>query len=80
MKFRFPLDLPDTDLLNIDLLDQRYTHLDLLDTDILSKHFVCFQDVFKICFQEVFKTCLEDVLKTPWKTKYFYAEDVLKAS
>ena len=80
MKFRFLLDLPDADLLNIDLLDQRYTHLDLLDTDIFSKHFVCFEDVFKICFQEVFKTCLQDVLKTSWKTKYFYAEDVLKAS
>ena len=45
MHFGFALDLSDIDLLNIDLLDQRYTHLDLLDTDIPSKHFVCFQDV-----------------------------------
>ena len=40
MHFGFALDLSDIDLLNIDLLDQRYTHLDLLDTDIPSKHFV----------------------------------------
>ena len=37
MHFGFTLDLPDIDLLNIDLLD---THLDLLDTDISSKNFV----------------------------------------
>ena len=36
MHFGFVLDLSDTDL-----LDQRYTHLDLLDTDITSKHFIC---------------------------------------
>ena len=47
MHFGFALDLSDIDLLNIDLLDQRYTHLDLLDTDIPSKHFVCFPDVSK---------------------------------
>ena len=29
MHFGFVLDLPDIDLLNADLLDQRYTHLDL---------------------------------------------------
>ena len=39
MHFRFALDLPDIELLNIDLLDQRYIHLDLLDTDIPSKYF-----------------------------------------
>ena len=64
MHFGFALDLSDIDLLNVDLLDQRYTHLDLLDTDIPSKHFVCFQDV----------------LKTSWKTKNCCAEDVLKTS
>ena len=37
MHLGFALDLSD-----IDLLD---THLDLLDTDIPSKHFVCLQDV-----------------------------------
>ena len=46
MHFGFALDLSDIDLLNIELLDQ-WTHLDLLDTDIPSKHFVCFQDVLK---------------------------------
>ena len=34
MHFGFALDLSDIDLLNIDSIDQRYTHLDLLDTDI----------------------------------------------
>ena len=43
MHFGFALDSSDIDLFNIDLLD---THLDLLDTDIPSKHFVCLQDVF----------------------------------
>ena len=80
MKFGFALDLPDIYLLNIDLLDQRYTHLDFLDKGIPSKHFVYFQDVFKICFQDVFKRFLQDVLKTSWKTKSFHAKDVLKKS
>ena len=44
MHFGFALDSSDIDLLNIDLLD---THLDLLDTDILNKQFVCLQDVLK---------------------------------
>ena len=35
MHFGFALDLSDRDSLNVDLLDQRYTHLDL------------FEDVFK---------------------------------
>ena len=39
-------------------------HLDLLDTDIPSKHFICLQDVFKICLQDAFKTCLQGVIKT----------------
>ena len=34
MHFGFALELPNVDLLNIDLLDK---HLDLLDTDIPSK-------------------------------------------
>ena len=44
MHFEFALDSSDIDLRNIDLVD---THLDLLDTDIPSKHFVCLQDVLK---------------------------------
>ena len=45
MHFGFALESSDIDLLNIDLLD---THLDSLDTDIPSKHFVCLQDVLKM--------------------------------
>ena len=75
MHFGFALDLSDTDLLNIELLDQ-WTHLDLLDTDIPSKHFVCFQDVlktssrhvFKTSSKHVFKTSSRHVLKTTWRS------------
>ena len=62
MHFGFTLDWPDIDLSNIDLLD---THLDFLDNDVPSKHFVCLQGVFKICLQGFFKTCLQNVLQTP---------------
>ena len=55
MYFGFALDLSYKDLLNIDLLHERYTHLDLLDTDIPSKHFVCLLDVLKTCLQDAFK-------------------------
>ena len=58
----------------------RYRYLDLLDKDIPSKHFVGLQDVFKAGLQNVFKTYLQDVFKTSWKTKNYYAEDVLKTS
>ena len=58
MHFGFALDSSDIDLLNIDLLD---THLDLLDTDIPSKHFVCLQDVLKTSSKHVFKTSFADV-------------------
>ena len=44
MHFGLALDSSDIDLWNKDLLD---THLDLLDTNIPSKHFVCLQDVLK---------------------------------
>ena len=55
-------------LRNKDLLD---THLDLLDTDITSKIFVCLGDVLKTSSRHVFKTSskrLQDVFKTSWKT------------
>ena len=72
MYFGFALDLSYLDLLNMDLLHERYTHLDLLDTDIPSKHFVCLLDVlktssrhvFKTSSRYVFKTCLQDFFKT----------------
>ena len=52
MHFGFALELSNVDLLNIDLLD---THLDLLDTDIPSKYFVCLHNVFKTSSRHVFK-------------------------
>ena len=55
MHFGFALDSSDIDLLNTDLLE---THLDLLDTDILSKQFVCLQDVLKTSSRHIFKTSL----------------------
>ena len=64
MHFGFALDSSDIDLRNIDLLD---IQLDLLDTDIPSKHFVCLQDVLKTSSRHVFKTSsrrLLDTLKT----------------
>ena len=83
MRFGFALELPNVDLLNIDLLD---THLDLLDTDIPSKCFGCLHNVFKTTSKHisktssrhVFKTCLQDMSSrglqdmssktTSWKT------------
>ena len=61
MHFGFALDSPDIDLWNIDLID---THLDLLHTDIPSKHFVCLQDVLKISWRKVFKTSSRHVFNT----------------
>ena len=48
MHFGFTLDSSD-----IDLLD---AHLDLLYTDIPSKHFVCLEDILKKPSRHVFKT------------------------
>ena len=59
--FGFVLDLSDIDLWNKDLLD---THLDLLDTDIISKNFVCLRDVLKTSSRYVFKTSSRHVFKT----------------
>ena len=53
MHFGLALDSSDKDLLSIDLLD---THLDLLDTNIPSKQFVCHQDVLKTSSRHVLKT------------------------
>ena len=61
MHFGFALELSDIDLWNIDLLD---THLDLLDTDIPSKNFVCLHSVFKTSSSYVFKTSSRHVFKT----------------
>ena len=56
--------MSDIDLWNIDLLG---THLDLLDTDIPSKHFVCLQDVVKASSRHVFRTPSRHVVKTSWR-------------
>ena len=53
MHFGFTLDSSVTDLRNIDLLD---AYLDLLDTYIFSKHYVCLLDVLQISSRHVFKT------------------------
>ena len=54
MHFGFALDLPNIDLLNIDLLDQRYTHLDLLDSDIPSKVFMTSCEISSRRLHDVF--------------------------
>ena len=58
MHFGFALDLSDIDLLNIDLLHQRYTHLDLFVPKTSSRH------VFKTSSRNVFKTSSRHVFKT----------------
>ena len=91
MHFGFAWDLPDIDLLNTDLLD---SNLDLLDTDIPSKHFACLQDVLKTSSRHVFKTFedvfsvtifrlprrLEDVLQEEKLLRWRRAEDIFKTS
>ena len=80
MHFGFALDLSDIDLLNVDLLDQRYTHLDLF----VSK--TSWRRLQRNNFSSSKTSCerswkrLQDVFKTSWKTKNCYAEDVLKKS
>ena len=94
MHFGFALDLSDIDLLNVDLLDQRYTHLDLFVSktswrrlqDMSSRRL---QDMSSRRLQDVFSVTIFRLprrlgrrkivtLKTCWKTKNCYAEDVLE--
>ena len=72
----FALDVSDIDLWNIHLLD---TDLDLLDTDIPSKHFVCVQDVLKTSLPEQFFV-FQDVSKTSSRRFQYTLWDVFKAS
>ena len=58
MHFGFGLDSSDIDLWNIYLLN---AHLDLQDTDIASKYFVCFQDMSSKCLQDMSSRCLQDI-------------------
>ena len=53
MHFGFVLEMSNTALWNIDLLD---THLDLFHTDIPRKYF----DIFKACFQDISLRHLQD--------------------
>ena len=53
MHFGFVLEMLNTALWNIDLLD---THLDLFHTDIPRKYF----DIFKACFQDISLRHLQD--------------------
>ena len=61
MHFGFALYLSDIDLWNIDLWN---TYLDLLDTGVPSKYFVCLHSVFKTSSRYVFKTSSRHVFKT----------------
>ena len=86
MHFGFTLNSSDIDLWNIDLLDE---HLDLVDTDNSSKHFVCLQDVLQTSPRHVLKTSsrhalkmpsrrLQDVFKTSSAQQFFVFQDVLQ--
>ena len=57
MHFGITLDSSDKDLWNIDFLD---TYLDLLDTDIPSKHLLVFTTSWE-CLQDMSSTRLQDV-------------------
>ena len=85
MHFGFSLDWSDIDLWNIDLLD----------TDISSKHFVCLHDILKTSSRYVFKTLWRRLQlnnfsssKTSWRRvqdvledeKLLRLEDVLRTS
>ena len=66
MHFGFPLDFSDIDLLNVDLLDQRYTRLDLFVSktswrrleDMSSRRL---QDISSRRLQDMSSRCLEDM-------------------
>ena len=69
MNFGFALDLSDIDLLNVDLLDPRYTHLDLFVSktswrrlqDMSSRRL---QDMSSRRLQDMSSRRLQDVFKT----------------
>ena len=55
------------------------THLDLLDTDIPTKYFVCLRNIFKTSSRHVFKITSRHNFKTSsghvFKMKYYLAPD-----
>ena len=81
MHFGFTLNSSDIDLWNIDLLDE---HLDLVDTDNSSKHFVCLQDVLQTSPRHVLKTSSRHALKMPsrdaFKTSSRRLQDVFSVT
>ena len=80
MRFELALELPNVDLLNIDLLD---THLDLLDRDIPSKYFACLHNVFKTSSRHVFNTSSRRLQRNNFsssKTSSRRLQDVFKTS
>ena len=85
MHFGFALDSSDIDLLNIDFLD---AHLDLLDTDIPSKQFVCLQDVLKtnkcllgLLFSKIFYYLLKSYYLAQQSNFFWpYAKELHKGS
>ena len=58
MHFGFGLDLSDRDLLNVNLLDQRYTHLDLLVSKTSWRRF---QDMSSRRLQDMSSRRLQDM-------------------
>ena len=58
MHFGFALDLPDIDLLNIDLLDQRCAHLDLSVSKMSWRHL---QDMSSRRLQDMSSRHLQDM-------------------
>ena len=83
MHFGFALDLSDIDLLNVDLLDQRYTHLDLFASktswrrledmssrrlqDVLWDDFKTFSRPLKDVFARHLQDVLEDEKLLCWR-------------
>ena len=67
-------DSSDIDLWDIDYLD---TDLDLLDTDVPSKHFVCLQNILKTSSRRLVR-CLQDALDNRKLLRWRRAEGVFK--
>ena len=82
MHFGFALDLSDIDLLNVDLLDQRYTHLDLLASKTSSRslqhnNFPCSKTSWRR-LEDAFARHLQDVLEDEKLLCWRRVEDIFK--
>ena len=71
-KITLKLHSSDIDLLNV--------HLNLLDTLIPSKHFVCLPDVLLTSSRHVFKKCLQGILMASSAQQFFVSQHVLNMS